>query len=298
MSQIMLEYNPTPTVLLNDTAFISAGVEVFVKREDLNHRYASGNKWWKLKFNLEQAIAEGHDTLLTFGGAYSNHIYATAAAAREVGLKSIGVIRGEEVKPLNQTLSFANDAGMRLHYVSRGDYRNKSQASFIDELHKQFGRFYFIDEGGSNELGVEGMSSFAQSLPSYFDYVLCPVGTGASLAGLVRGRKGAGQIVGVPVLKGGDAWIQEVEKFSPGFHNWQLLVDYHFGGYAKSTPALEQFIQEFKSRHGIPIEHVYTAKMFYALYDRIAAGFFERGSRILALHTGGLRSNEFSGSGT
>lgn len=285
----MPEYQKTPIQIIIDRVFEAAGIEVSVKREDLNHPQISGNKWWKLRLNHQRAIAEGHNTLLTFGGAYSNHIYATAAASNEMGLKCVGVIRGEEILPLNETLVFASHAGMKLHYVSREDYRNKTEPAFIEELNRRFGRFYLIDEGGSNEPGVAGMALFAKELPPHFDYIICPVGTGGSLAGLVRGRQGAGQIIGIPVLKGGDSWRQEVEKFTPSFDNWQLFGDYHFGGYARSTSLLEQFIQKFQSTHGITIEPVYSAKMFYALYDLTVKGFFHEGSKVLAIHTGGLR---------
>jgi 1-aminocyclopropane-1-carboxylate deaminase len=281
----------TPIQPLIDPVFESAGIQVSIKREDLNHPRISGNKWWKLKYNLEAAIAQKHHTLLTFGGAYSNHIYATAATAKASGLRSIGIIRGEEVSPLNKTLTFAIGAGMKLHFISREAYRHKTESSFISELEERFGPFYLIPEGGSNELGVAGVASFAEQLPAHFDYVCSPVGTGATLAGLIRGRKGTGLLIGFPVLKGGDAWITEVNTFLPEFTNWQLFGEYHFGGYAKSTPELDLFIQKFESRHGAPIEHVYSGKMFYGIYDLAAKGYFKRGSTVLAIHTGGLRPN-------
>lgn len=289
-----LSYQSTPIQQINDPIFDAAGVQVFIKREDLNHPRISGNKWWKLKYNLEAAIAQGHHTLLTFGGAYSNHIYATAAAASGLGLSSIGVIRGEEVLPANQTLAFAIGAGMKLHYISREAYRHKTEISFISELESRFGRFYLIPEGGSNEPGVAGVASFADSLPATFDYLCCPVGTGATLAGMIRGRKGVGRVIGFPVLKGDDSWIAEVALFRPQYTNWQLFGGYHFGGYAKTTFALDVFIQSFISRHAVPVEQVYTGKMFYGIYDLAAKGFFKRGSAVLAIHTGGIRPNDDS----
>jgi 1-aminocyclopropane-1-carboxylate deaminase len=279
----------TPIQPINDPVFEAAGVQVSVKREDLNHPQISGNKWWKLKYNLEAAIAQKHHTLLTFGGAHSNHIYATAAAASASDLLSIGIIRGEEVLPLNPTLAFAVGAGMTLHYVSREGYRHKRESTFISELEERFGHFYLIPEGGSNELGVAGVASFAESLPIGFDYLCSAVGTGATLAGLVRGRKGMGTLIGFPVLKGGESWIKEVESFHPHHDNWKLFGSYHFGGYAKTKPELEQFMQQFEDRHKVPVEHVYSGKMFYGLYDLAAKGYFKRGSTILAIHTGGLR---------
>jgi len=279
----------TPIQPLIDPVFESAGIHVFIKREDLNHPHISGNKWWKLKYNLEAALAQEHHTLLTFGGAYSNHIYATAAAANASGLQSIGVVRGEEVLPLNPTLTFAVQAGMKLHYVSRDDYRHKTESNFITELEARFGRFYLVPEGGSNELGVAGVASFADSLSTDFDYLCCPVGTGATLAGLIRGWKGTGLVLGFPVLKGGDSWTSEVESFHPQHDNWKLFSDYHLGGYAKTTPALDHFMRRFESHSGVPLEHVYSGKMFYAIYVLAAKGYFKRGSTVLAIHTGGLR---------
>jgi len=286
----ILPYHTTPIQQLSDPVFVNAGIGVFVKREDINHPTVSGNKWWKLKYNVEEAIAQSRHTLLTFGGAYSNHIYATAAAAQVAGLRSIGIIRGEEIKPLNETLSFASAAGMQLYYLSRDTYRRKDEPAFINELTERFGRCHIIPEGGSNELGVAGVAAFAETLPSDFDFIICPVGTGATLAGLIRGRAGKGTLIGVPVLKGGDAWIKEVEAFQPQYANWRLFGDYHFGGYAKSTPQLEMSIRAFAERHGIPTEHIYSAKMFFALYDLAAKGFFKPGANVLALHTGGIRT--------
>lgn len=286
---VMLEYHPTPTILISNAITASAGVELFVKREDLNHPIVSGNKWWKLNLNIQRAISEHYDTLLTFGGAYSNHIYATAAAARELGLKSIGVIRGEESKPLNATLQFARDAGMQLHFISRASY-GKRDIELLSSLGEKFGRCYVIPEGGSNELGVEGIASFAEQLPRDFDYTCCPIGTGATVAGLIRGLRGIGVVIGFPVLKGGDAWIDTVKTFNPHYTNWTIIPDYHFGGYAKTTATLENFIREFSNATNVPLEFVYSGKMFYGILDLIAKGYFKRGSRILALHTGGLRN--------
>lgn len=287
----MLEYSPTPIQPIDDPSLISAGVQLFVKREDLNHPYVSGNKWWKLKLNLSRALAEGHDQLLTFGGAFSNHIYATAAAARAVGMKCVGVIRGEEPSPLNDTLRFARAAGMKLHFISRTSYRSKDD-SLLSTLLSKFGRCYIIPEGGSNEPGVAGVASFAEQLPRDFDYLCCPIGTGATLAGLIRGMHGSGFLIGFPVLKGGDAWNIAVREFDPIYTNWTTIPDYHFGGYAKSDDALEKFIRQFSANSNVPLEHVYSGKMFFGILDLVSKGFFRRGSKILAIHTGGLRVQE------
>jgi 1-aminocyclopropane-1-carboxylate deaminase len=293
--QNMLSYSPTPIQEIHDPAFDKAGVRVLIKREDLNHPFVSGNKWWKLKCNLEEALRSKHTTLLTFGGAYSNHIYATAAAARELGLKSIGIIRGEETFPLNQTLSFASSQGMKLEYASREVYREKSEQSFIDLLHSMFGDFYFIPEGGTNELAVKGVTEFAQALGSEFDYLCCAVGTGGTMAGLVQGVSRKKEVIGISVLKGGEFLNEEVSKFlKVPSDSWRIVSDYHFGGYAKKNNALESFINQFESTQSILLDHVYTGKLFCGVFDLIDKNYFRRGSTILVLHSGGLQGRSQS----
>ncbi|MEJ1236884.1 pyridoxal-phosphate dependent enzyme [Chryseolinea sp. T2] len=284
-----LSYHDTPIVPIGDKIAAAAGVSLQVKREDLNHPYVSGNKWWKLKLNIARALEEGHDSVLTFGGAHSNHIYATAAAARSMSLKCIGVIRGEEPAILSSTLSFARKAGMKLEFVSRADYKEKNSDAFFVRLREAYGKFYLIPEGGSNELGVAGVAEFSALLPNEFDYICCPIGTGATMAGLIRGSAGRGFVVGFPVLKGGDSWRHEVAQFEPGFNNWDIISDYHFGGYGKSNDELEKFMKAFTLAHNVPVEHVYSGKMFYGILDMICKGYFKKESRILAIHTGGIR---------
>lgn len=286
----MLTYTPTPIQEIHDPLFEKAGVRVLVKREDLNHPNVSGNKWWKLKYNLEEAIKQNHKTLLTFGGAYSNHIYATAAAAHELGLKSIGIIRGEETLPLNKTLAFAKSRGMQLHYISREDYRKKSELEFIENLHRQFGEFYLIPEGGTNTLAVRGVTEFAQTLGNDFDYLCCAVGTGGTMAGLINAFRGEKSIVGFPVLKGGEFLKVDIENLlSINYSNWRLMTDYHFGGYAKTNDALINFIQHIESKNEFYLEQIYTGKMLFGIYDLIQKKYFPEKSTILFLHSGGLQ---------
>lgn len=290
--QSRLTYNPTPIIELKSAVLAESGVRILIKREDLNHVYASGNKWWKLKYNLEEATRIGHDTILTFGGAYSNHIYATAAAAKEIGLKSIGIIRGEEVNALNHTLAFAQSCGMNLHFISREEYRNKTTDDFIQQLQNKFGDFYLIPEGGTNGLAVKGVAEFGTALINEvdFDYFCLPVGTGGTMSGLVRGMNGSKNILGFSVLKGGRFLNHEVKKWvGSSFDNWSIVEDYHFGGYAKTTDELIKFISEFEKQHQLPLDQVYSAKMMFGILDLIQKGYFKRGSTILALHTGGLQ---------
>ena len=292
-----LQYNPTPTVELKDAQLDLFGVQLLMKCEYQNHRFISGNKWWKLKYNLEEAIRLKHHTLLTFGGAYSNHIYATAAAANELGLKSIGIIRGEETLPLNTTLAFAKSCGMKLQYVSREEYRHKTEDAFIQEFHNQFGDFYLVPEGGTNELAIKGVAEFGATLSSEvdFDYLCLPVGTGGTMAGIVRAMKGRKYILGFSVLKGGGFLKDEIKKWTgDSFINWSIAEDHHFGGYAKTTEELTKFMNEFENQHKLPLDQVYTAKMMFGILDSIQKNLFKRGTTILTLHTGGLQGKTTS----
>jgi 1-aminocyclopropane-1-carboxylate deaminase len=281
--------------LVQEIVLPDSSVKLLVKREDLNHPFVSGNKWWKLKYNLVEAQRQGHDTLLTFGGAYSNHIFATAAAAHEIGLKSIGIIRGEETLPLNHTLSFAKSKGMQLHYVSREAYRTKTEKEFIKRLKDQFGDFYLIPEGGTNELAIKGCAEFATqlSVEIEFDYLCLPVGTGGTITGLIEAMPTTKSVIGFPVLKDAHSLAHEIEsKLSKPKANWRLLYDYHFGGYAKATTELQKFVQQMGQLHQLPLDHVYTAKMLFGVLGLIDQRLFPEGSTILALHTGGLQGNQ------
>lgn len=291
----MLDYSKKPLFEFATELAKSRGLKLLVKREDLNHPFVSGNKWWKLKFNLEEAVSNGYQTLLTFGGAYSNHIYATAAAAHELGLKSIGIIRGEETAPLNSTLSFVKEAGMELHYISREEYRKKDDHDFIQGLRARFGDFYLIPEGGTNEFALKGCAEFGENLlrETTFDYLCLPVGTGGTIAGIICGLKGQKQIIGFSSLKGSflkDEVAALVMSYSnTNYPNWQIEESYHFGGYAKLTEELIHFIKDFEKKNAIPLDQIYTAKMFYGVFDLIAQNYFEEGSTVLLLHTGGLQ---------
>lgn len=274
----------------------NAGISLTVKREDLNHPTVSGNKWWKLKLNLDELLNTEHRTILTFGGAYSNHLYATAAACAELGLKSIGVVRGERTHPLNATLQFAEDQGMHLHFISRSEYREKNVASFQRDLRNRFGNFYLLPEGGSNLLAVQGCSLFASSelINLDCDHIYLPVGTGGTMAGVICGLRDSVKVTGVPVLRNGGFLEDEIRNFAyqysgHAFTNWSLLSSYHHGGYARTTPELLNFIKEMDEAYGLPLDHVYTGKLFWAIFREIAAGHVPRGAKVLGIHTGGLQ---------
>lgn len=284
----------TPIRRIEDPLILDSGVKLFVKREDLNHPQMSGNKWHKLKYNLLAAKKERYETLLTFGGAFSNHIYATAAAGKLFGFNTIGIIRGEEHLPLNPTLSFAKRMGMEIHYIDRRTYRTKNDPHFIKSLYEKFGKFYLVPEGGTNSLAVKGVSEIIESLDTSFDYVCCACGTGGTLAGLITGLNGRAYALGFSVLKGGDFLIPQVKKLigRDKIKNWNIKLDYHLGGYAKINRQLVEFTDRFQQVNKILVEPIYTGKMLFGIYDLIQKGFFNRGETIISIHTGGLQGIE------
>ncbi len=270
-------------------------VELYIKREDLLHPLVSGNKFRKLKYNLKRAQKEGHTQLVTFGGAFSNHILATAAAANELGFKSIGIIRGEELgngnlpKTLesNSTLRQAVNLGMQLYFISRQDYRNKNENDYLEKLEQKFGSFYLIPEGGTNELAVQGCEEILTPTDIHFDYVAVAVGTGGTISGVINSSFESQQVLGFPALRG-DFLRAEIQRFVKK-DNWQLILNYHFGGYAKVNEELISFINTFKQDYQLALDPVYTGKMMYGLLDLIKNNYFSKNTRILALHTGGLQ---------
>jgi len=289
---VMLPYSHTPIVEIP----LAGEVRLLIKREDQNHPTVSGNKWWKLKYNLEQAREKGHTTLLTFGGAYSNHIYATAAAAQQSGFRSVGIIRGESAGPLNPTLAFAQRCGMKLHYVSREAYRQKDDAGFIKELREKFGQAYVLPEGGSNNLAIKGCAEWGTQLVSEaaFDVLCVPVGTGATLAGLLTAVTITTEVIGFSTLKAGTFLQQQVERQLAGCGctsagPWRVETRYHGGGYAKASAELLQFIADFEQRYHIPLDPVYTGKMMLGIFDMIRRRAFAPGTTVLAIHSGGLQ---------
>lgn len=283
---------PSPLIELQEDLLERRRVRLFIKRDDLINPHISGNKWRKLKYNLQEARRSGYDTILTFGGPYSNHILATATAGKLLNFKTIGVIRGEAPEPLNHCLAFVLKQGMALHYLSRKDYRQKYAPEILSELEKKYGAFYLLPEGGSNSLAVKGCAEIVDEIETPFDYLTCSVGTGGTLAGLIAGAPYR-KVLGFSALKGGAFLENDVKKLladysGKSYSNWAIQTDYHFGGYAKTTPELLDFMQNFQRRHGIALDYVYTGKEMFGLYDLINKGWFEPGSRIIMTHTGGL----------
>ncbi len=268
------------------------GISADILRIDKIHPVVSGNKWFKLKYFLEQAIHSHHHSILSFGGAYSNHIVATAFAAREFGLKSIGIIRGEKPSTLSHTLENASRYGMQLEFVSRVDYQQKNEAEWIRRLSEKYPGAFVVPEGGAAGPGIKGAAEMlALTDASTYTHILCAVGTGTVLKGLSLAASDNQQIIGIPVLKGFDNWLQEQEAFT-GKANVQVFTSYHFGGYAKNNKDLFAFMNQLYRQTGIPTDFVYTAKLLFATIDLIQKNHFPANSRLLLIHGGGLQGNE------
>ena len=268
-------------------------ISVQVKREDLIHPFVSGNKFRKLKYNLLQAKAENQETLLTFGGAFSNHIAAVAFAGKERGFKTIGIIRGDELSSKiadNPTLLFAQNCGMQLEFISREEYRLKSEVSFLENLKQRFGSFYHIPEGGTNALAIKGCEEILTPEDADFDYICCSIGTGGTISGIINSILPHQKVLGFPALKG-DFLKEEIRNFAQS-DNWELLTDYHFGGYGKVNEVLIQFINQFFTQNRIPLDPIYTGKMVFGVIDLIQNNYFPANSKILLIHTGGIQGIE------
>lgn len=273
-------------------------VSIFIKREDELHPFISGNKYRKLKYNLEEAANQNKKTLVTFGGAYSNHIAAAAAAGFEHGFKTIGVIRGDELAnnleetiKNNATLRFASKKNMQFHFVSRSEYRNKTSNKFITDLKEQFGDFYLVPEGGTNEFAVKGCQEILTNEDEQYDVICSSIGTGGTISGIINSIKNRQKVIGFPALKG-DFLQDEIEKYVYRNDNWTVNTDYNFGGYAKVSEELIIFINKFKKETEIPLDPVYTGKMIFGIVDLIQKDYFKKGTKILAIHTGGLQGIE------
>ncbi|EID76176.1 1-aminocyclopropane-1-carboxylate deaminase/D-cysteine desulfhydrase [Imtechella halotolerans] len=266
------------------------GIRLTIKREDKIHPFVSGNKFRKLKYNVAQAIHLGKHTLLTFGGAYSNHIAAVAAVGRLEGMKTIGIIRGEELQgqALNsQTLLRAQKDGMKFRFVSRELYRLKATSGFLNELNTEFESAYIIPEGGTNEFAVQGCEEILDTEDSVFTHIACSAGTGGTASGIIRVSNDNQRVLVFPAVKG-DFLLSDIATYTHKT-NWDLITAYHFGGYAKVTDELITFLNEFYVKTGIPLDPVYTGKMVFGIFDMISTLQIPDNAHILAIHTGGLQ---------
>lgn len=293
-----MQINAVPPFLqaVHDPLIEYNEIRLHILRIDLMHPTIGGNKLFKLKYNLAEAKKQDKKTLITFGGAFSNHIAATASAGKKEGFKTIGIIRGEEQKELNPILKFAVENGMQLQFISRENYRTKHTLEFIRSLDQQFPDHYLIPEGGSNELGVLGCREILQHIKIDFDYVCCACGTGTTLAGIITSLKKGPRAIGFQVLRSEGYIKQEIEKWMNHFgqisyNNWNIEENYHFGGYAKASTELTDFIDRFERATTISLDLIYTGKMMYGIYDLIKKSAFKKGETIIAIHTGGLQGN-------
>jgi 1-aminocyclopropane-1-carboxylate deaminase len=280
---------------LDDTGL---GVSLQVLRLDSFCPEMSGNKFFKLKYNILHAIEHGYQQLLSFGGAYSNHIHALAMAGKMTGLKTIGIIRGERHEPLNPTLRDAEEAGMKLYFVSREEYRKRNDQAYLDEISQKYGSNMLIPEGGSNLLGIKGCREIIDHVHHHigteYDYLVLPCGTAATMAGVVAAVPEGKKVVGVSVLKAGDFLAGEVSRFLAALGVidkglWQIEQAYHCGGYAKVNQDLSDFVSDFEDKYRIALDHVYTGKCFLGLFDLIGKQVIPGGARVVAIHTGGMQ---------
>ena len=299
MSNINNSFFDSEFVTKNQQVFLPVleekKVELFIKREDLIHPEVSGNKFRKLKYNLKEAKKLKKKSILTFGGAYSNHIAATAVAGKMAGLKTFGVIRGDELaknleKTLeeNATLRVAHENGMKFHFVSRELYRQKTSFGFIEKMKNKWGDFYLVPEGGTNGLAVEGCEEILTKEDAEFDFICSAVGTGGTISGLIKAKKKKQNVIGFPALKG-SFLSEEIKKFVIKDKTWKLQKGYHFGGYAKYDDELISFINNFTEETGVLLDPIYTGKMLFGILDLIKKDTFEEGTKILAIHTGGIQ---------
>jgi 1-aminocyclopropane-1-carboxylate deaminase len=280
---------------LDDPIIAGSGVGVDVLRLDLIHPQLSGNKWFKLKRNLAYAKQQGYRGMLSFGGPWSNHIHALAWLGMKKNIPTIGLIRGEEPRRFtSDTLLDAENWGMELQFVSRTAYRLRNDSHWLSEMAQRYPDYHIVPEGGANALGVSGCREIADLIEARtngaYDLVCCACGTGSTLAGIASALPVSKKILGIPVIKGGMGLANAIRRFtSPGGENWELYPDYHFGGYARVNSELARFITRFEQANAIPVEPVYTGKLFYGVYDLIRTGGIRRGSRLVVLHTGGIQ---------
>ncbi|MDQ7091251.1 MAG: pyridoxal-phosphate dependent enzyme [Methylococcales bacterium] len=291
----VLEKRFSPSILtpLYEPLFEQHQLKVYLKRDDLLDPIISGNKWRKLKYSLNHALTLDKNTLVSMGGAYSNHLHALAFTGKLLNLKTKGFIRGERPKYLNPTLRDLLKWGMTLEFISRSDYRQLRTYQHYDALPDLNANEYWLPEGGTSELALKGVAELIDEINQPFDWICSPCGTGTTLAGMINAVSKECQVLGISALKGGDFLRNEVKSLLSTEigvrENWSINLNYHFGGFAKTKPELLTFIMQFEQDHGIEIEPIYSGKMLFALYDLIGQGYFNAGSSIIAMHTGGLQ---------
>jgi 1-aminocyclopropane-1-carboxylate deaminase len=277
---------------IDDPILDNYQVSLWIKRDDLLHPIISGNKWRKLKYNLDHALSLGADTLISMGGTYSNHLHALAYTGKILGLKTIGIIRGEKPALLTPTLQDMLNWGMELRFISRTEFRHYRNYRDWQDLPDIRPNEFWLPEGGANPLALKGMAELVNEIDIEYDTLCVACGTGATLAGLINAVPGRQSALGFAALKNADFLQPDVKSLlSKNSNNWEIILDYHCGGFANTSPELTSFMYDFSQKTSIPLDPVYTGKMLYGLYDLIAKGYFKPGQRIIALHTGGLQGN-------
>jgi len=287
----------TPLQKIDHPLFQQYGVELYIKREDLVHKQISGNKWYKLKHNLQHAKDQGFSRLVSFGGAFSNHLHAMAFAGQQFGFETIGIVRGERPELLNPTLADAEQWGMQLQFLSRTDYRRRHDAAFVAKLVEPHQPCFVIPEGGANQWALAGCADIVEGINHQltdFDIVCVPCGTGATLAGIVVALGGNTEVLGFPALKGATSLVDEIRAMITEFDaesatQWHLVDEFHCGGFAKITSELVAFMQCWQQQTGVALDPVYTGKMMMGLCELLRRDYFPVGTRIVAVHTGGMQ---------
>lgn len=279
---------------LNSDWYQQQVAQIDMLRLDVIHPIVSGNKWYKLQYYLQYALQYQSTGILTFGGAYSNHLVATAAAANASSLKSIGIVRGiYAVESLTQTLQECVELGMQLVFVSKEEYDRKYNADYHLELQQRFPGYYLIDEGGAGELGVKGSEAIAKYIPVGYTHICLSSGTGTTLSGIRRGLNNDVQVLGYVPMKGGKYIAADINKYLPidKQHSYTLFDGWHFGGFGKQNDELVAFMNMFYQVNNVPLDMVYTGKMMFGIQQQLAGGYFPQDARLLCIHTGGMQGN-------
>jgi 1-aminocyclopropane-1-carboxylate deaminase/D-cysteine desulfhydrase-like pyridoxal-dependent ACC family enzyme len=290
---MLFPLSPTRLQTLQESLFAEKQVSVAVLRLDQIHPVVSGNKLFKLHYFIIDALEGNRKGILSFGGAYSNHLVAVAFASQQAGLKAVGIVRGEKPAKLSPSLTECLDYGMDLRYLSREEYREKGESNFLTRIEQQFPGYQLIPEGGYHPKGAAGAALISEMIPVGTSHVCCAAGTATTLAGLLLGAQKRYEIVGFNVLKGMSDMQERLHYLTntKNLSGVRIDDDYHFGGYAKKNKLLLDFMNQFYLQHGVPTDFVYTAKMMFGVLDSIKRDVFAKGSNIICLHTGGLQGN-------
>ena len=270
--------------------YLNNEIEVFIKRLDLIDPFISGNKLFKLKHNVERALLEKKNMLITFGGAFSNHILATAAYAKKKNIDCLAIVRGEEYSELNPLLTLAKEYGMNFCFVSRKEYAKRNDNNYVSELIRKYKKAFIVPEGGNNKLGVSGAEEILETQDKSFDYIICPIGTGATLSGIVNSSKKTQKVIGVNCVNE-TIYINKKISQKTNKNNWEIINEFNFGGFAKFDNLLTEYLKKFKLNYKITLDLNYTAKMFFGFEKLIERRYFQRKSKILLIHTGGIYGN-------